>query len=201
MANRYTRIEELWFNDGTLVIQAEHSAFRVYKLAHAAESKHFDDLFLDDSRVPDLFFDLDSNTAIESLTLWQESGKDFESFLYAIFTPRYFESTPALLWSALLGILRLARKYRADLPYAQALQMLSRQFFHPTLESYLTSHWTPTHPPSEDHWLIHDGALYYKDLFTIVEFVLEIKANWLLPLLYYHICQETFYCLPPAPEG
>ena len=40
-----TRCEDVWFDDGTVVLQAETTLFRVYRGVLKAQSPFFDDLF------------------------------------------------------------------------------------------------------------------------------------------------------------
>ncbi|KAJ7048344.1 hypothetical protein C8F01DRAFT_1283448, partial [Mycena amicta] len=111
-----TKVENLWFPDGTLVICAAQKLFKVSKFILAARSSVF--------RPPchpklGVMYD---GCSMPTVT---EKGEDVEAFLKAIFDSSYFEPPPTpVVVSSLVGILRLAHKYDVQYLFRRALKHL-----------------------------------------------------------------------------
>jgi hypothetical protein len=83
-----TRVDDLWFEDGSLVIKAEEKLFRISKCLLAARSTIFKDM-LSFPPVPD--DEMELIDGIHCVTL-PDSAKDVEVFLRAILDSRYVVS-------------------------------------------------------------------------------------------------------------
>jgi hypothetical protein len=80
-----TRVDDLWFEDGSLVIKAEEKLFRISKCLLAARSTVFKDM-LSLPPIPDGEMELIDGTPVVILP---DSAKDVEVFLRAIMDSRY----------------------------------------------------------------------------------------------------------------
>ncbi|TRM56098.1 hypothetical protein BD626DRAFT_414695, partial [Schizophyllum amplum] len=102
------RVKDLWFEDGSVVIQTQERAFRVHRGVLALHVRVFDDIFA--------FPSPESQPIYEGVPLaeFPDDGQDMEHFLRAIYFPQYFPPPPASTsFDVLEGILRLAHKYDA----------------------------------------------------------------------------------------
>ncbi|THU75115.1 hypothetical protein K435DRAFT_707641, partial [Dendrothele bispora CBS 962.96] len=103
------RVEELWFEDGTLIIEARGSAFRVYAGLLSARSSVFHDMM----SIPQPASS--ASQPCPTVTL-HDSPQDLTHFLKAIMDSQYFESPPHKTSVPIItGVLRLSTKY--DVPY------------------------------------------------------------------------------------
>ncbi|KAJ7494257.1 hypothetical protein B0H11DRAFT_2392461 [Mycena galericulata] len=100
------RVEELWFPDGSLVVQAENALFRPSPQPPDAEA-------IDGCPVVRL----------------HDSAADVTCFLKAIFDSSFFEPYPAVTdLSTVVSVLRLSNKYSVDYLRRRALAHLSSRF-------------------------------------------------------------------------
>ncbi|KAJ6630402.1 hypothetical protein B0H10DRAFT_1939161 [Mycena sp. CBHHK59/15] len=168
------RVEDLWFDDGSLVIQAEQSLFRVYRAVLALRSPVFKDM-LSFPQPPDA--ELIEGCPVVHLP---DTAADVTVFLKAIFDSGFFEPYPAQTeFSIVAGNLRLSNKYQVDYLRRRALVHLSSAF-HTTLTSYdardSESSPTPSFPVSD---------LTAYDHIVVIELAREVEALWLLPYGFY----------------
>ncbi|KAJ7610474.1 hypothetical protein FB45DRAFT_844591 [Roridomyces roridus] len=101
-----SRVEDLWFSDGTLVIQAETKLFRVAGGILAARSSVFKDML----SIPQP----SDQAAIDGCpsVFLHDSAQDVEYFLKAIFDSSFFERPPVkTTFPIVAGVLRLSTKY------------------------------------------------------------------------------------------
>jgi len=101
------RVEEVWYDDGNLIIQAGHSLFRVYKGLLASRSAMLAEILsqpLGEERGQDL---IEGQPVVE----FHDSPDDMCYFLRAIFESGYFEVDRETTFPILAGILRLSTKY------------------------------------------------------------------------------------------
>ncbi|KAJ7672430.1 hypothetical protein DFH06DRAFT_1467891 [Mycena polygramma] len=115
------RVEELWFEDGNLVIQADTRCFRVYRGVLGAQSPVFRDMLPQPA---------DSET-IEGCPVVRlpDSEGDVACFLRAIFDSSFFEPHPAETdLITVVSILRRGNKYAVDYLRRRALVHLSSGF-------------------------------------------------------------------------
>ncbi|KAJ7932808.1 hypothetical protein B0H13DRAFT_1701204 [Mycena leptocephala] len=121
--NTPTRVEELWFSDGGLVIQAEQSLYRVSGAILAARSPVFKDM-LSFTQPPDA-------ETIDGCPVVRlpDSAADVTRFFKAIFDSSYFEPhpyNPSL--DVIISILHMSNKYAVDYLLRRALVHLSSDF-------------------------------------------------------------------------
>ncbi|KAJ7692436.1 hypothetical protein B0H17DRAFT_540935 [Mycena rosella] len=172
----YTRADDLWFSDGTLVIRAETTIFRVTKSILAARSNVFKDM---------LAFPQGEGREAETIegipTVYlHDSAADVEVFLRAIFDSSYFMPAPRPVdIDVVLGILRLSHKYDVSYLLHRALEHLDVPFYFSSMETFLDS--------DSDHFIyrLDTGCLL-----RTIEAAKEVGALWLLPILYVRACQE-----------
>ncbi|KAJ7689849.1 hypothetical protein B0H17DRAFT_904472, partial [Mycena rosella] len=140
------RVEELWFEDGNIVIQAGNSQFRLYRGILAARSPVFQDM---------LSFPQPSDSELVEgcpLVRLPDVAIEVTAFLKAIFappcsstyrashrSPRYFPPFPARTsFEIIAGCLRLSHKYEVDYLRRRALIHLSSRY-RTTLSEYDSS--------------------------------------------------------------
>ncbi|KAJ7610478.1 hypothetical protein FB45DRAFT_844593 [Roridomyces roridus] len=117
VASLLTQVEELWFSDGTLVIQAGTKLFRVAGGILAARSSVFKDMLA----IPQPPY----HTTVDGcpIVFLHDSPEDFECFLRAIFDSSFFERPPARTTALIVtAILRLSTKY--DIGYLRQRALL-----------------------------------------------------------------------------
>ncbi|KAJ7127282.1 hypothetical protein C8R43DRAFT_700116 [Mycena crocata] len=175
------RVQELWFDDGNLVIQAENSQFRVFRGILAARSSVFQDM---------LSFPQPSDAELVvgcPLVRLPDSLWEVTVFLKAIFLPGFFRSFPAETdFDTVIGCLRLSHKYGVDYLRRRALIHLSSghrstlsdwdEIDHEAGEGDL-SFKIPSWP-----WPMDSASRIY-----IVQLAREIDAPWLLPIAFYRV--------------
>ncbi|KAJ7232025.1 hypothetical protein B0H12DRAFT_1029158 [Mycena haematopus] len=128
--NTPTRVERLWFEDGSLVVQAEQSLFRVIRTVLAACSPVFN-VMLAFTPPPDA-------ETLDGCPLVRlpDSAQDVTCFLRAIFDSSFFEFYPCQVsFEDALSITRLSHKYAVDYLLRRALVHLSHEF-PTTLSAY-----------------------------------------------------------------
>ena len=82
-----TRVDDLWFADGSLVIRAETKIFRVYKGLLAARSTFFKNM-ISRPPVPDSEMELIDGIPVQVVTL-PDTAEDVTVFLRALMDSRY----------------------------------------------------------------------------------------------------------------
>ncbi|KAJ7108864.1 hypothetical protein C8R43DRAFT_1079994 [Mycena crocata] len=164
------RIPELWFKDGTLVIQAENTQFCVYRGLLAAQSSVFNEM-LEFPQPPD-------SELVQGCPLVRmyDSPSEVMLFLKAIFYSDFFESYPNEVDpDTVTGILRLSHKYGVDYLVRRALRHLSSPFT------------TKLSDLDEERdiscWVTNDPAT----LIHIIQVAREVQALWLLPFAFYRL--------------
>ncbi|KAJ7607257.1 hypothetical protein DFH06DRAFT_1066691 [Mycena polygramma] len=114
------RVEDLWFNDHGLVVQAGNRLFRVSSATLAARSSVFRDML----SIPQP----ESQPLIDGcpVVLLHDSPIDAEHFLKAIFDSGFFERPPApTTFQIVSGVLKLSTKYDVEYLRRRALLHLS----------------------------------------------------------------------------
>ncbi|KAJ7829984.1 hypothetical protein B0H14DRAFT_2808287 [Mycena olivaceomarginata] len=121
--NKPQRVQDLWFEDGNLVIQTGNSQYRVYRGLLATCSGVFTDM---------LSFPQPADAElVEGCPLVRLLDPDVEvtPFLKAIFQPDFFMPFPApTALDAIVGCLRLSHKYGVDYLRRRALIHLSSRY-------------------------------------------------------------------------
>ncbi|KAJ7500465.1 hypothetical protein B0H11DRAFT_1714417 [Mycena galericulata] len=164
-------VEDLWFEDGNIVIQAGNSQFRVYRGVLAARSSVFKDM-LSVPQPPES--ELVDGCPLVRLT---DSEMEVEVFLKALFLPEFFMPFPsATTFDVAAGCLRLSHKYGVDYLRRRALVHLSSVYHSKLSTRDIAEHYlSDSHPPGESH------EIYAVEVFR------EVDALWLLPYAFYNL--------------
>ncbi|KAJ6470860.1 hypothetical protein C8R45DRAFT_1165462 [Mycena sanguinolenta] len=172
------RMPELWFEEGTLVFQAENSLFRVYSEILSKQSSVFRDM-LSFPQPP-----AEESDIVEGCPriVLHDKAADVTAFFRAIYDSSFFVPpfTPPL--DMLAGILRLSIKYDVDYLRRRCLGHLSDMY-----------------PTTLKAW---DRLGYSRDIinlrappdvypvFHILDFLKEFEAPWLVPAIMYLGCSN-----------
>ncbi|KAJ7133798.1 hypothetical protein C8R46DRAFT_1362338 [Mycena filopes] len=173
----HTSVEGLWFNDGTLVLQAGTAAFRVYAGFLAERSPVFHDMLQ--------FPQPEGGHRIEDCPVVELSDDkhDLEYFLRALFDHEFFPPYPAKTdFNTMSGIIRLSTKYQVDTLRKRGLVHLSSAF--PTdISQY--SRW-----PETASWHIVELPEWIR----VVLFGQELSLDWILPIAFYRDIPQCLEC-------
>ncbi|KAJ7689821.1 hypothetical protein B0H17DRAFT_1202070 [Mycena rosella] len=181
------RVEELWFEDGNIVLQAGNSQFRVYRGILAARSPVFKDM-LSFPQPPE-------SELVEGCPLvrFPDAENEVTDFLKAIFTPDYFPAFPSRTEFAIIaGCLRLSHKYEVDYLRRHALIHLSSRYCT-TLSEYDSRVLASPNDRHPDHhsaravlsWPLPPTSTSF-GVFTI-QLAREVEALWILPQAFYDL--------------
>ncbi|KAJ6575871.1 hypothetical protein B0H10DRAFT_1788019 [Mycena sp. CBHHK59/15] len=177
------RVSDLWFADGSLIVQAEDTIFCVSRSILAARSSVFHDML----SFSEAASDSANEVTIGGLPMvhLHDSALDVEFFLRAIFDSSYFMPPPVrTVFGTVLSILRLAHKYDVQYLYRRALSHLAIPF--PTT----ITEWTAILKRSrkkEQSYFEMDRPVAAATL-AIIKYASELDALWLLPSAYARIC-------------
>ncbi|KAJ7452259.1 hypothetical protein FB451DRAFT_1050917 [Mycena latifolia] len=168
----FARVEDLWFHDGTLVLAAGRSSFRVYGGLLAKQSPVFQDM---------LAFPQPADAEVIDgcpVVHLEDNEDDLRCFLKALFDYEFFPPFPdKATFDTLLGVIRLSSKYQVDSLRKRGLVHLSSAF-----------PFTPTEYPGSPSWdfpTIHLDRS--RDLIRLVNFAREMSIDWILPLALYRV--------------
>ncbi|KAJ7689870.1 hypothetical protein B0H17DRAFT_1202107 [Mycena rosella] len=175
------RVEELWFEDGNLVIQVGNSQFHLYHGILAAHSPVFQDM---------LSFPQPSNSELVEgcpLVRIPDAEVEVSDFLKAIFLPEYATTVP-IPHVIIVGCIRLGHKYKVDYLYCRALIHLSSGYRTSLAEwdssSYNTDPKT-SRPLSEiKSW---PGTTVVAAITCVIQLAREVDALWILPTAFYQL--------------
>ncbi|KAJ7142755.1 hypothetical protein C8R44DRAFT_761047 [Mycena epipterygia] len=163
----YNRVDEVWFQDGTLIIEAEGSLFRVYGGLLGAESPVFHDML--DFPQPDGAESIDGCPLVHL----SDSAPDVNCFLKALFDYKFFPPLPnATNFDTIVGILRLSKKYQVDQLHKRALAHLSSGF-PMSAGDY----------PGSASWILRKS-----DNTRVILLARELSIDWVLPVAFYGLC-------------
>ncbi|KAJ7184642.1 hypothetical protein C8R46DRAFT_938626 [Mycena filopes] len=188
---KFDRVQELWFEDGNIILQAGNTQYRVFRGILAARSPVFQDMLS--------FPQPPASELVEGCPLvhLHDSATEVTVFLRALFDSGYFLPYPfATDLNILSGTLRLSHKYGVEFLRRRALIHLSSSY--PTTFSDFEAIFIH---PNEDlplfkcpSW-IRPESLPYK--IFIVHLAREVEALWILPLAFYSL-GISFTSLGPA---
>ncbi|KAJ7119176.1 hypothetical protein C8R44DRAFT_189565 [Mycena epipterygia] len=182
-ASEPERVQDLWFEDGNLVIQAENHQFRVYRGILAARSSVFQDM-LAFPQPPD-------SELIEGCPLVRlyDAATEVTVFLKAIFDSdlSFFMPFPSPTdLDIIVSCLRLSHKYGVDYLRRRALIHLSSGHHTSLSESDSVEYHhdpVPSRPASEVvSWPWPDDFTYNM---CVIELAREVEALWVLPTAFY----------------
>ncbi|KAJ7689803.1 hypothetical protein B0H17DRAFT_912302, partial [Mycena rosella] len=170
--NAPTRVEELWFSDGSLVVRAEQSLFRISGGILVARSSVFKDM-LAFPQPPDA-----ENIDGCPVVRLPDQAADVTLFFRAIFDSSFFEPFPTKTnLDIIISILHLSNKYAVDYLQRRALVHLSSRY--PTTMSEYNQWATSTSLfPRVDDIAHHVAA---------IQISREVGALWILPAAFYQI--------------
>ncbi|KAF7314938.1 hypothetical protein MIND_00007800 [Mycena indigotica] len=174
------RVQELWFDDGNLVIQTDSAQYKVYRGTLARHSAVFRDM---------LSFPQPRNPKrVEGCPIVHLPDAEVEvtPFLKALFEPNFFPPFPSrTTFSAVYGCLRLAHKYGADDLRRCALVHFTSQF-RTTLAEWdygdFKSTKTNRLPAQVASWPCPTDSSY---LICCLQLAREVEALWTLPRIFY----------------
>ncbi|KAM6498909.1 hypothetical protein JOM56_006857 [Amanita muscaria] len=200
-----TKVEDLWFEDGGVIIQAGLSLYRVSRGILAARSNVFKHMFQScvvprpvpcacpsSGSTAELAHDgLNTQTkqdvtemvdGVPFLKLLDDE-RDVTEFLKAVFDSSFFEPDPCGKPSiaAVIGILRLSHKYDIGYLRKRALNYLN-QGYPNTLARW------DMHNRGElavGYERVHDELL---EAYIVIQLALETQADWLIPAAMYKCC-------------
>ncbi|KAF8193257.1 hypothetical protein K438DRAFT_2017820 [Mycena galopus ATCC 62051] len=170
MSEEYTRVDDLWFFDGSLVIKTEKKIFRVSK-AHLAARSTGDELI---DGIP--------------VVVLHDAAEEVEVFLRAVFDSSYFMPPPEPAYFAeVVAILRLSHKYDVEYLHRRALQHLEVDFYRGSVKEYMTiKSRRLKYSPIKFMMNVH------RDDFTLIRVAREVGALWLLPTAYHGVSTRGF---------
>ncbi|KAK7020331.1 hypothetical protein R3P38DRAFT_2967546 [Favolaschia claudopus] len=175
-------VRELWFEDGSIVIKAGNSLYRVYRGALSNHSPVFRDM-LAFPQPPK-----SDSGLVDGYPFVELPDPDVEvtPFLKAIFEPEYFMPFPAhTTFDAAVGCLHLGNKYGVDYLRARALNHLSSGY-PTTLSGFdLLNHYRPDITASaleEQSWESPSDATF---TLRAIQLARVVDAPWILPAAFY----------------
>ncbi|KAJ7814553.1 hypothetical protein B0H14DRAFT_2522183 [Mycena olivaceomarginata] len=176
--NTPTRVEDLWFPDGYLVVQAEQSLFRISGGILAARSSVFTDM-LAFTQPPDA-------ETIDGCPVVRlpDRAEDLTCFFRAIFDSSFFETYPTKVsFESVLSVLRCSDKYEVEYLRRRALVHLSYDF--------------PTTLTALDAASAKESATNFREIWiesilasacvAVIQLARQVNALWLLPIAFYEL--------------
>ncbi|KAJ7718972.1 hypothetical protein DFH07DRAFT_859833 [Mycena maculata] len=171
------RVEELWFDDGGTIIQAETCIFRVSRAILAARSLIFKDIFTAPQSPPSESMD---GCPIVRLT---DSAADVTVFFKAIFDSEFFEPYPARTdLNAIIGVLRLSHKY--DVAYLRRRALVHLSSGYRTVPPVIHE---DTYLPTDGSWAPPSSA---SDFIRLIHLAREVSSPWILPPVFYTLTAD-----------
>ncbi|KAJ6567043.1 hypothetical protein B0H19DRAFT_717201 [Mycena capillaripes] len=171
-------VQELWFEDGNIVIEAGKSQYRVYQAFLAARSSVFQDMFA--------FPQPPDSELFEGCPLVRLPDPDVEvtPFLKAIFDSDFFMPFPAQTdFDTIVGCLRLSHKYGVDYLRRRALVHFSSAY--PTTLSLFDSMVAASYGDGENpgwSWEVPPDPAFR---IRAIQLAREVEATWILPKALY----------------
>ncbi|TRM55385.1 hypothetical protein BD626DRAFT_266851 [Schizophyllum amplum] len=178
----YSPVDDLWFDDGNVVIAAKSRLFRVHRSILSLQSSVFRDILsLPASEEQDMY---EGHPLIEL----PDDGEEVEHFLKAIYLPQYFPSAKGpndLPFEAVVGALRLAHKYDVPFLRRRALRVFSAEYILDIdkIETMPTPWWRRSDPHREDD-------VTWSKFVTEILLAREVGALWVLPQLLFEASYE-----------
>ncbi|TFK23752.1 hypothetical protein FA15DRAFT_593694 [Coprinopsis marcescibilis] len=164
------RVEELWFDDGNLILQAENCLFRIYRGLLSARSSVFRDMF---GFPPPA----EGNQMMEGCPIVQvyDTATDMTHFLRAVLDSEFFEPPPSkTTLGVVASVLRMSTKY--DVRYLRLRAM---------------DHLLSTYPAQLSDWKNRDRTRTIPSIentpFAALTLAREFDMPWLVPSIVYCI--------------
>ncbi|KAK7001410.1 glutamine amidotransferase type-1 domain-containing protein [Favolaschia claudopus] len=115
------RSPEVWFDDGTIILEAESIQFKVFKGILAANSTVFNDMLVVGSSIPETNEMVDGCPVVRVF----DSALDMKHFLKALHHVGYYDPAETTDFLLIAAILRLSTKYNVDFLRRRALAHIS----------------------------------------------------------------------------
>ncbi|KAJ7239963.1 hypothetical protein B0H12DRAFT_1056471, partial [Mycena haematopus] len=155
-----SQVDTLWFRDGTLVLRAETSLFRVFPEILAAKSPVFQDMLAFPQPLDGESYDGCP------LVVLPDCAADMTHFLSAIFHYEYFASWPTIIdFEIVAGVLRMSQKYQVAPLRKRALEHISRRY------------------PISLQELESSGSKGWADPIFMAVLARHVSADWILPFV------------------
>ncbi|KII84003.1 hypothetical protein PLICRDRAFT_702259 [Plicaturopsis crispa FD-325 SS-3] len=159
---------EIWYKDGSIVLQAENTRFRVHSTVLAQNSPIFEDMLnIGESRGED---------RVEGcpLVVLHDSAQDLESLLRALYDRTYFHTKYTQSLRRIASVLRLGKKYEITHLYDDGFELLKKEY------SYILWEWDRCH--------LHPFRLpirYTGIVFDVINLARELDIMAILPAAFY----------------
>ncbi|KAH0836409.1 hypothetical protein J3R83DRAFT_8010 [Lanmaoa asiatica] len=183
------RHPDLWFSDGSIVLRAENTLFRVHKSLLARHSGFFHDLFA----LPQPEADAKSSSKhfsedIEGCQVLRlhDAPEDVANILTALVDGPNFGNNDPADFQVVSGVLRLATKYVVDSLRSKALDHLSVAW-PATLKG-----WDAREDTSRSFELQAGSEGIYPSPIAIINLAREVNAPSLLPSAFYDLSRYSF---------
>ncbi|KIY67324.1 hypothetical protein CYLTODRAFT_422661 [Cylindrobasidium torrendii FP15055 ss-10] len=177
--------DDLWFTDGSVILRAEHTIFRVHMSQLSRHSEVFRDMFglagkgnVDDLEGCPLIF-------------LHDAASDLESLLISIYDGPTFGDNGDDDFRVTAGILRLSTKYIIEGLRQKALDHLSRAW-----------------PSTLRGWDLREErgqtqlCRIYPSPIAVINLAQEVEAPQLLPAAFYDLCRYPFcQIFDPQEDG
>ncbi|EPT01155.1 hypothetical protein FOMPIDRAFT_1121160 [Fomitopsis schrenkii] len=161
---------DVWYTDGSVVLVAEKTAFRVHCTILAAHCEIFKDMFnIPQPSTPDPSTETHEGHPVVRL---QDAPVDLKHFLKAIYDFGYFQCGGRTKFPVVAAVLRLATKYEAPVLRQRAIDFLTTAY-PSTLEAWDRRSASRLVPPFED------------ELARYIELAVDTNVRIVLPALYY----------------
>ncbi|KAJ7652868.1 hypothetical protein DFH06DRAFT_1205853 [Mycena polygramma] len=163
---------DIWFDDGTVVLQAENALFRVYRGVLAAQSPIFRDTFsIPQPATQDTYEGC-------PLVVLHDSATDLRLFLLATHDAGYLTKNPVDGITTLASLLRLSTKYDVDHIRSRMVSIL-RSIYPSHLLGYRMRRWPAAYQEKDS------------DDFVALRLAEEFDVPSVLPVIYYECCRYT----------
>lgn len=166
---------DLWYSDGSVVLVAEKTAFRVHSTILAAHSEVFRDMFA----IPQPILadpDVEIYESCQVLHL-QDSPADLGHFLKSIYDLSYFIPGKKTKFPIVSAVLRLSTKYHTPVLRQRAIDLLVT-VYPSSAEAWQLRSLHRLVPPFEDEHLAY------------IELAVETDVRVILPAIYYAATRE-----------
>ncbi|KAJ7830087.1 hypothetical protein B0H14DRAFT_2451649 [Mycena olivaceomarginata] len=164
---------DFWFSDGTVIIRAQNTLYRVYGGFLASRSKVFHDTF----SVPQ---PLATQEGIDTIggchvLYLHDKAKDFTFFLRVLHSGPSYKTCPVSNFVELKSILRLSDKYDV-----------------PTLQRSMITILSDLYPNTLDKWAGREAPPGYSaeehDHLSVLNLAVEMDIRPILPVIMYDVC-------------
>ncbi|KAJ7234395.1 hypothetical protein C8J57DRAFT_1729056 [Mycena rebaudengoi] len=168
------RSTDFWFEDGTVILQAGYTLYRLYRGFLPSRSTVFRDMFSIPQPVVGLFYGVDGCPVIQV----HDTAKDFGRFLKALHQCGSYKSCPVSSFPELSSVLRLSDKYDVQ-----------------TLRDSMLSILAELYPSTLERWHERSSPAGYRvldDHIAVLNLARKMNILAVLPGVMYEICGARF---------